>query len=1142
MFVHLLYLLIVLFNVFQSGETKQVGNSTGCGKSFFQCDDNECIKPEEACNMHFDCEDFSDEKYCECTKEEFKCSLPSAMCISVLWKCDGEGDCNDNSDEIGCPCASDQFRCTDNFCIANQLRCDGVDNCADRSDESNCSMCTGNAVLCPDGMCHTDGCDKTDQVVCADDEFLCKGDQNVCISGEEVCQNIAYCSNSVDEFKKYNCGCGVDAFTCGNGFCISNDHRCDKKVDCSDNSDELNCCFDEDQVRCDDGRCMAIDAACESDCTPVIGTLAQLCGTCSESEFQCHKSKECIKKNDVCNGHDNCVDSSDETDCTKCPNNYRCESESNCYEELQICDGINDCSDGTDENECEYAYTCPGDGRKLRNYFICDGKNQCMDGSDEQGCRIPCGNGTDILRIFLCNGHYDCLNRNDERNCSCHGNGRCPNGLCMGGNAKCDGHVFCEQSSYDEMNCPCVDSEFTCDNGICIDEKFVCDGSGQCPDFSDEIAHYCSCKDSKDFKCSNGMCIPGHRICDGQQQCPDGGDEKHCLCFDNQFKCNDGTCIKKSWVCDHRTNCPDGSDETDCGCTVNEFTCADGSCIGNRFVCNGRIDCHADSSDEFNCTCTTGEYRCNDGQCVDNRLMCDGTMDCTDGTDEYDCSCSDSEFDCGDGECVLLAHKCNGRVDCSNEADEFNCKCEENEFHCHNGQCVAGAFVCDAVYDCEDKSDEASCKCKASECRSSDRICVASSSSNACNVIVRTQSTTDSTTLDSTTLDSVNIIPIKDKDFKIKPYIFLTLGLFILLILVIVTHKPIMDSIKGKFIEKPPKVADRRIISLPVRDHSYKEHEINRRCLQIGERLGHGKFGVVHKGILRLSKDNLVQVAVKSVGVTANQEQKEDFVDEIKLLLNIGKHPNIIAVIGCCMIAEPYLLITELMKYGDLLRFLRTCRQVVEEHGIYVDDPIYCLKETDMYNIARQVAKAMNYLSKTRYYHGDLAARNILVGENLTVKVSDFGLANDIYMRGYKRLAPERKRPIAWVSLETIREGLCTIQSDVWSFGVLLYEIITLGSPPYPDISLSDLTDKLIDGYRMPQPRQCPREVYEVMTKCWKAFPSQRPTFAELYSTFDLMLQQLAFVDTQYVTFTESDAITSDQMVKKRHQSESVES
>ncbi|XP_033116345.1 tyrosine-protein kinase Src64B-like, partial [Anneissia japonica] len=118
-----------------------------------------------------------------------------------------------------------------------------------------------------------------------------------------------------------------------------------------------------------------------------------------------------------------------------------------------------------------------------------------------------------------------------------------------------------------------------------------------------------------------------------------------------------------------------------------------------------------------------------------------------------------------------------------------------------------------------------------------------------------------------------------------------------------------------------------------------------------------------------------------------------------------------------------------------------------------------------------------HYVSSLKYYHGDLAARNVLVGKNLAVKICDFGLAADIYQKGYDRMAPGKKRPYKWSSLETILEGICTIKSDVWSYGVVLYEVFTLGAVPYPHTDAQTLIEQLKAGTRLPKPTDCLNEV-----------------------------------------------------------------
>ncbi|PIK39478.1 putative tyrosine-protein kinase [Apostichopus japonicus] len=172
-----------------------------------------------------------------------------------------------------------------------------------------------------------------------------------------------------------------------------------------------------------------------------------------------------------------------------------------------------------------------------------------------------------------------------------------------------------------------------------------------------------------------------------------------------------------------------------------------------------------------------------------------------------------------------------------------------------------------------------------------------------------------------------------------------------------------------------------------------------------------------------------VVVAIKTTKVGAFDEVKEDLLNEMKLIAELGDHVNILCLLACCSMNEPFYLITEYMKYGDLLGFLRECRRT--------------------------------HIQEKTFLSRDLAARNVLVGEGLTIKISDFGLADDIYTRGYKRRATEQKIPVKWCSLETILNGICSSEGDSWSFGVLLYEIFTLGGTPYPGIAPRLLVSRL---------------------------------------------------------------------------------
>ncbi|XP_071819476.1 uncharacterized protein [Apostichopus japonicus] len=297
-----------------------------------------------------------------------------------------------------------------------------------------------------------------------------------------------------------------------------------------------------------------------------------------------------------------------------------------------------------------------------------------------------------------------------------------------------------------------------------------------------------------------------------------------------------------------------------------------------------------------------------------------------------------------------------------------------------------------------------------------------------------------------------------------------------------------------------------------------KSKEINLCQVTLKEELGKGEFGVVYKGVitgLDGYPDNMA-VAVKTTKVGAFAEANEDLLDEMKLLSSLGEHRNIMSLVACCSRREPFYLITEYMEFGDLLNFLRKCR----EEGSSAMDPIYSLGEEKQIIVARDITNGMAYMENAKCYHGDLAARNVLVGDGLKVKISDFGMSDDIYTRGYKRQeTADKKIPVKWCSLETIFSGICSSKSDVWSFGVVLHEIFTLGGSPYPGMALRFLVNKLREGYRMEKAEHCPDDIYQLMLRCWQEDPADRPKFIDLSEELGELLAKRC----DYIQFSVDD-------------------
>nr|XP_047145015.1 uncharacterized protein LOC101239721 [Hydra vulgaris] len=275
------------------------------------------------------------------------------------------------------------------------------------------------------------------------------------------------------------------------------------------------------------------------------------------------------------------------------------------------------------------------------------------------------------------------------------------------------------------------------------------------------------------------------------------------------------------------------------------------------------------------------------------------------------------------------------------------------------------------------------------------------------------------------------------------------------------------------------------------------------------------------------NKSDGTYVAVKILKEGATQSELNDFIQEINIMKEIGYHKNIVNMVGCSKIDKFLCLIVELMEEGDLLQFLRNkrtivCKKKLEPAVSFVFNSEYqkAIKKTtngiplaemesltsnDLLYFAWQVASGMEYLASIKLIHRDLAARNILVGANKNLKISDFGLTRKASDDAYT-CKKSRRLPVKWMSIEAIFDLTFTSYSDVWSYGVVLFEIVTLGGTPYPTITNNELLTLLKSGYRMDRPENCSIEIYNIMLHCWNEDPLQRPTFTELRVSFDKIL------------------------------------
>ncbi|XP_046963627.1 tyrosine kinase receptor Cad96Ca isoform X1 [Vanessa cardui] len=291
------------------------------------------------------------------------------------------------------------------------------------------------------------------------------------------------------------------------------------------------------------------------------------------------------------------------------------------------------------------------------------------------------------------------------------------------------------------------------------------------------------------------------------------------------------------------------------------------------------------------------------------------------------------------------------------------------------------------------------------------------------------------------------------------------------------------------------------------------EWEFPRHRIRIFNIVGEGAFGQVWRAqaIDIDGKKGEQTVAVKTLKENASEKEKTDLIQELTVMKNLGTHPNVVRLIGCCTEKEPTFVIMEFVSLGKLQQFLRDSR--AERHYGNTHGGSQFLTSRDLTHFAFQVARGMDFLSSKGIIHRDLAARNVLITEERTCKVADFGFARDVAGTHVYERKSDGRLPIRWMAPESLYDDIFSVKSDIWSFGVLLWEIVTLGSTPYPGLSAGDVMRKVREGHRLEKPEHCRRELYNIMYYCWEAEPTSRPDFKEVVG----MLERLLCTEMDYI-------------------------